>query len=68
MFTVENDDTQSTDYRLQYHGRYAHRRDYVERALAGAGFGTVVVDAATLRQEAGRDVAGLVVAAQRQSN
>ncbi|WP_051378131.1 tetratricopeptide repeat protein [Derxia gummosa] len=48
---------------LKPHGRYAHRRGYVERALAAAGFGVASFDAVMLRSEGGRPVQGWLAAA-----
>jgi predicted TPR repeat methyltransferase len=52
------------DFRLQPHGRYAHRIAYVETVLAAAGFGTVTIRAETLRRERGRDVEGVLITAR----
>lgn len=65
FFTVENGGEQADGYKLQFHGRYAHRRDYVEHALEHAGFTDIQVGTEHLRMEAGRPVAGLVLAAKR---
>jgi predicted TPR repeat methyltransferase len=51
-------------YRLEFHGRYNHGRDYVERLLDRCGFGPEIVHA-DLRMEAGKPVAGLVVRATK---
>ncbi len=65
VFSVEHDDVQTSPHRLQHHGRYAHRRDYVESVLANAGYGQVQVREDVLRKELGEPVNGLVVAARR---
>lgn len=44
-------------------GRYSHGRDYVERVLAGAGFGVLSLDSGTVRFEFGKPVDCLVVSA-----
>ena len=49
-------------YRLEPHGRYVHRREYVERLLAPER-GGAVIERADLRHEGGLPVAGLVVRA-----
>ncbi|MGQ0697762.1 MAG: tetratricopeptide repeat protein [Panacagrimonas sp.] len=67
LFSVEHDSTQDAGFRLQFHGRYAHRRDYVENGLSAAGFARIVVTEDTLRMDAGKPVPGLIVAAQRGS-
>ena len=53
-------------YRLETHGRYTHRREYVERLCADAGLRTEIVHA-ELRMECGVPVAGLVVRATKES-
>jgi predicted TPR repeat methyltransferase len=62
VFTVEEAEVaESCDgYRIQPHGRYGHRLDYVERVLGDAGL-TPRSSRAELRLEAGVPVAGLVV-------
>ena len=52
------------DHRLQPHGRYSHRRDYVTRTLSGGGFSEVDASAVVLRQEGGRPVDGWLVTAR----
>jgi predicted TPR repeat methyltransferase len=52
------------DYRLELHGRYAHRRDSVERLLETVGLEPEILSA-DLRMEAGAPVAGLVVRARK---
>ena len=49
-------------YRLEFHGRYAHTRGYVERILSRNGFRPVIAEA-DLRMESGAPVAGLVIRA-----
>jgi predicted TPR repeat methyltransferase len=65
VFTVESvvDDTFQAGWQLQTHGRYAHRRDYVEKTLHGAGFTLAQIEAVTLREEAKQPVAGWLVSA-----
>ena len=53
------------DFFLNYSGRYCHRRDYVERCLANAGFEIDVLQDAVLRQEMQRPVEGLIVVARK---
>ena len=53
-----------SDYRLQPHGRYSHRRAYVERLLRGAGFEAIDVSAVVLRKENSRPVDGWLVVAR----
>jgi predicted TPR repeat methyltransferase len=63
-FTVEEENG-TEDVRLNPHGRYTHRADYVERALATAGFAQANLVRDTLRKEGGQPVTGLVVTAWR---
>jgi predicted TPR repeat methyltransferase len=67
VFTVEDagEGPAPEGHRINPHGRYSHRRDYVERVLAAAGFAEISVEAAALRNEGGSQVAGLVVSAAR---
>lgn len=65
FFSVEHGGEQTTGFRLQHHGRYAHRRDYVEAVLASAGFTEVRIAEDTLRTESAKPVAGLIVAAKK---
>ncbi len=65
FFSVEHGLSQSDDYAIQFHGRYAHTRKYVEDCLKGAGFPNIEIVEDTLRTELGKPVPGLIVAAQR---
>jgi len=70
LFTVElwrsgADDSSGSGFRLNHHGRYSHRRDYVEDTLTETGWEIVEITEDTLRQEGGEPVAGLVVTARR---
>ncbi|MGQ0502403.1 MAG: tetratricopeptide repeat protein [Panacagrimonas sp.] len=67
LFSVEHGSEQDAGYRLQVHGRYAHRRDYLENGLTAAGFARMMVREEALRMDAGKPVAGLIVAAKRGS-
>jgi predicted TPR repeat methyltransferase len=62
-FTVERLVDAEEPYRLQPHGRYAHREDYVRRVLLNAGFARVDIKPVVLRRERGEDVHGHLVAA-----
>jgi predicted TPR repeat methyltransferase len=63
-FTVERaGDDQAEAYRLQQHGRYAHRADYLDEALQRAGFRSVAREAVFLRKESGNEVGGWLVRA-----
>jgi len=63
IFTVEALAGDEAPWTLQTSGRYAHARSHLASALRAAGFATVEVEAAVLRQEAGLPVQGWVVAA-----
>jgi len=66
IFTLEHavGAADGVGYRLEFHGRYAHRRAYVERILAAAGLRSHIAEA-DLRMESGTPVAGLVVRATK---
>lgn len=65
VFTVErHDDEEGPGHRLDPHGRYSHRRDYLQHTLAATGFEPLAFDAVTLRFESGKPVAGWLVAAR----
>lgn len=66
IYSVEHWDGDPSAYILQCSGRYAHGQDYVQRAMAAAGFPEVMVAAATLRMEGGNPVKGLIFAAREQ--
>jgi predicted TPR repeat methyltransferase len=51
-------------YRIEPHGRYTHRIEYVRSALVQAGFELLAVHEQVLRRERGEDVNGLVVVAR----
>jgi predicted TPR repeat methyltransferase len=66
IFTLEHAvrAAENVDYRLEFHGRYAHSRAYAERILAAAGLRPHIVEA-DLRMESGMPVAGLLVRAAK---
>jgi predicted TPR repeat methyltransferase len=51
------------NYRLEPHGRYTHRLDYVREALTRADLSLIRIEEQVLRRERGADVRGLLVAA-----
>ncbi len=64
-FTVEAEPEEAQHgYRIQAHGRYAHRAGYVTDVLTGAGFGAPEIEAVVLRKEGGEDVKGHLVVAR----
>jgi predicted TPR repeat methyltransferase len=66
VFTLEAASReQATGYRLNVSGRYSHRLDYAERALAAAGLQLIDRRQASLRRELKADVDGLIIAARR---
>ncbi len=67
IFTVEktNPGSDAAGYLINPHGRYSHSEHYLRSALAGAGFGDVLIESAALRNEGGKPVAGLLVTARK---
>lgn len=67
VFTVESLDEAAGDdaFRLHHHGRYSHRRAYVEQALREAGLALVATERQALRHEGDDTVHGWLVTAQR---
>lgn len=64
ILTLEEfDDAAAGTYRLEPHGRYSHRLDYVRDTLEKAGFRLIRSDEQVLRRERGADVQGLLIAA-----
>jgi predicted TPR repeat methyltransferase len=67
VFTVEALDAAGgdagADHRLLEHGRYSHRRGYVQGVLQAAGLDVLETSGAVLRTEGGEPVHGWVVAA-----
>lgn len=67
-FTVEAlAETTRDDYRINPHGRYSHRRGYLERILTDTGFADILVEDAILRKEGGQPVPGYVVTGARKA-
>jgi predicted TPR repeat methyltransferase len=66
VFTVEAlvDEAGAPPFKLHEHGRYSHRLDHVDAALAGAGFTRLDAQAVVLRMEAGAPVDGWLVGAR----
>ncbi len=66
VFTVEahDDVTGAPDYTLHAHGRYSHRRGYVQDTLQGAGFEDLALGEVILRQEGNQPVHGWLVTAR----
>jgi predicted TPR repeat methyltransferase len=65
IFTVEEAGDAPDAYRLNPHGRYSHGRHYIAGRMARAGLSVEALDAAVLRKEGGKPVAGLVVAGRK---
>lgn len=64
-FTLERlVDDDANPYRIQPHGRYAHRSAYVRDALQTAGFNRVEIRDVVLRKERGQDVQGYLLVAR----
>lgn len=65
LFTVEAlPDDAPEPYKLEVHGRYVHRPDYVNQSLQEAGFDVLRLGFETLRVERMQDVKGLVALAR----
>ncbi len=64
VFTVEAHEDDS-NFRLQPHGRYSHRRDHVLALLQAAGFDAAQSDGVVLRKEGGQPVRGWLISARR---
>jgi len=68
-FTLEamSSEGSTADYRINPHGRYSHRRDYVHRLLMSVGYSQISMEEAVLRKEGGVPVAGFVVSCRKAS-
>jgi predicted TPR repeat methyltransferase len=66
VFTVEAhpDSAGAPDFTLHPHGRYSHRRGYLQAVLEQAGFAAFDAEAVVLRQEGGKAVHGWLVSAR----
>jgi predicted TPR repeat methyltransferase len=58
-------DPTGPDYKLEPHGRYSHRPDYVTRLLAAGGFSLRKMDDVVIRRELHADVTGIAVLARK---
>lgn len=67
FFSVEHGVDLESDFHLQFHGRYAHKRSYIEQSLKTANFSRAELLEDTLRMELSKPVPGLIVAAQLRS-
>jgi predicted TPR repeat methyltransferase len=67
FFTVERHTEQecAEAYRLQHHGRYSHRKAYIDETLTRAGFLVRELGNVALRNESKKPVKGILVVAQR---
>ena len=59
-FTVEEKEEPGDGFALRKTGRYVHRPDYIESAAAAHGFEVSYMESATVRQQGGEPVMGLV--------
>jgi predicted TPR repeat methyltransferase len=66
-FTTEDAKDLPADvgFRLEHHGRYAHREDYLRATVGAAGLELLSIDSDVLRTEHGTPVPGLLVLARR---
>ena len=53
--------TGTAPFELKRHGRYAHRRAYIESAAAAVGLRTELAETAELRDEGRKPVVGLLM-------
>lgn len=70
IFTVEamTDETaDGADYRINPHGRYSHRRAYLQRVLEASRLNALAIDRVVLRTEGGSPVQGFVVSCRKGS-
>jgi predicted TPR repeat methyltransferase len=66
IFTVEAlIDDAAQGHQLRANGRYAHAADYLRQVIDAAGLELHVLQAETLRHEAGQPVSGWLVTAAR---
>lgn len=67
VFTTEHaaDLEERAGFRLEPTGRYSHSRAYLERTLSGAGLAIRTVREVSPRQQLGKPVLGLLLAARR---
>jgi predicted TPR repeat methyltransferase len=65
IFTLEHClDDAVDEYKLNHHGRYSHRIEYVLHLLADTHFQLICIKTVFLRNEAGQAVEGLLVTAE----
>ena len=66
-FTLEKNDSSSDErgYKLEHHGRFAHRQSHIVRLLLETGFSNVRIEEVCLRLENKLPATGMLVAAQK---
>ena len=65
VFTLEKyEGDQPLNFKLNPHGRYSHRADYVEQLLIDCGLSLLELRSVILRKELGKPVTGLLVSAK----
>jgi predicted TPR repeat methyltransferase len=62
------DETDSPAYKLELHGRYSHRPDYVRNVLTACGFQPCTIESVVLRREHDTDVSGIAIVARRNAD
>ena len=67
LFTLEHDEGEDLDWRLQMHGRYTHGENYLRKALVESDLEVITLRTDTLRKEGGQGVTGWIVAARRRA-
>jgi predicted TPR repeat methyltransferase len=70
VFALEShpDETDSPAYKLELHGRYSHRPDYVRNVLTACGFQPCTIESVVLRREHDTDVSGIAIVARRNAD
>lgn len=70
IFSIENGSGYAKEMgsRLNYHGRYSHRKNYVLDSLKNNGFSLLSIAPHTLRMELGSPIDGMLVMATKASN
>ena len=65
LFAFSVEESFLADFEVSAAGRFAHRRTYVQKALADAGFKVLSVAREQLRNSGGRPVFGMIFVAQK---
>ncbi len=68
VFTLEDNGDDTTDHKLNPHGRYSHSRSYVESTFANADLAVQSITSVVLRNEGKQPVAGHLVVVKKDSS